>query len=131
MKMSGSIRSVAIRVTGVCAALGISFLAASARAEVLSQHLLDAGSPPPASNNSFVVAVLGGQAVPETPAQHASAAARAVLRTSAVQGYSAAPPKPVFSESILVQPEFPVTLSLVRQSAHSHLTGIVRTQPRQ
>jgi hypothetical protein len=131
MTWSASGRSVALRVTGVSAALGLSFLAGSARAEVLSQHLLDARSPSAAAGSSFVAAVLDVQTGPAPTSAHASSAARAVLEAPAAQGYSAAPPKPVFSESILIQPEFPVTLSLVRQSAHSHLTGIVRTPLRQ
>lgn len=40
MKTSTTFRSVAIRVTGVCAALAISFLAASTRADILTQSEL-------------------------------------------------------------------------------------------
>lgn len=40
MKTSTTFRSVAIRVTGVCAALAISFLAASTRADLVTQHEL-------------------------------------------------------------------------------------------
>lgn len=40
MKTSPTFRSVAIRVTGICAALAISFLAASTRADILTQSEL-------------------------------------------------------------------------------------------
>lgn len=40
MKTSATFRSVAIRVTGICAALAISFLAASTRADILTQSEL-------------------------------------------------------------------------------------------
>ncbi|MFM7242679.1 MAG: hypothetical protein ACKO40_00700 [Planctomycetaceae bacterium] len=126
MKSSASFRSVAIRVTGVCAALAISFLAGSARAEALSQHLLASG-PQGAAGSS-----LSGldSATPSMASASApvSAAARAVLQAPAYQGYAAAPAKTVFSESILVNPSFTMTLSLAKPAGQSQLTGVVRTK---
>jgi len=125
MSWSPSVRSIAIRVTGVCAAVGISCLAGAARGEPLSQHRLASSAPPTVT--SFVAALDGPSAVTPDSTQ-AVREARAVLQAPAIQGYAAAPRRPVFSESILVNPGFTMSLSLARSSGNTHLTGVVRPQ---
>lgn len=123
---SSSCRSLAIRVTGVIAALATTFLASSARAETVSPHL---GGPDAASAaaHSHGLAVLdphmatgGHMAAPVSPAT------LKVLSEVGGTGAVSGPQRAVFSESILVQPEFPATFSLVRQSRLTHLSGVVR-----
>lgn len=126
MKSSPSVRSVAIRVTGVCAALAISFLAATARAEALSQHLLMAG--PQGAAGSSLAGLDAPAAATSSVGTPSSAVARAVLSAPTYQGYAAPPAKTVFSESILVNPSFTMTLSLAKPTGQSQLTGVVRTK---
>lgn len=124
-------RSVAIRGTGACAALAISFLAASARAEVVAPRH---GSVPTAAHGSVepTLAVLDPSlAATSTAHGTPSHAALAVLKTAGTSGYAAGPARPVFADSILVQPDSATTVSLAKQSGFSHLTGIVRSQVRQ
>lgn len=123
---SSPVRSVAIRVTGVCAALAMSFLAASVRAEALSQHLLVAG--PQGAAGSSLAGLDTPSASTASVGTPASAVARAVLHAPSYQGYAAAPTKTVFSESILVNPSFTMTLSLAKPAGQSQLTGVVRTK---
>lgn len=131
MTSSAFTRSVAIRVTGACAALAISFLAASARAEVVAQQ----NRAVPASGQGSVPLTLAvlDPALASAPPTHvlASHAALAVVKAAGTSGYAAGPSRPVFADSILVQPEFAPTVSLAKQSGFTHLTGIVRSQVRQ
>jgi hypothetical protein len=131
MMSSAFVRSVAIRVTGACAALAISFLAASARAEVVAHK---DGAVPAAAQAAgpLTLAVLDPSLAAASPTHGpASRAALEVLKEAGTSGYAAGPARPVFADSILVPPDFATTVSLVKQSGFTHLTGIVRSQVRQ
>lgn len=120
MTLPANFRSVAIRVTGVSAALAISFFAASTRAEVVSQRG-NGGQPQ------------GLTAL--TPAQGSSSAMPFVIGSAAGQaitpGYHAGPPKPAFSGSILIQPAVPAAPLSVHKSGFQHLSGVVRSRSAQ
>lgn len=119
MTVPAKFRSVAIRITGVSAALAGSFLAASTRAEVVSQR---------GNGQSQGLTAL-------TPAQGSSSGTPFVIGSAAGQaitpGYHVGPPKPAFSGSILIQPAVPAAPLPVHKSGFQHLSGVARSRSAQ
>lgn len=120
MTVPAKFRSVAIRITGVSAALAVSLLAASTRAEVVSQR--DDG------RHAQGLAAL-------TPVQGSSSGTPLIIGSAAGQGispgYHVGPPKPAFSGSILVQPAVPASPLPVHKSGFKHLSGVARSRSAQ
>ncbi|MBM4013197.1 MAG: hypothetical protein FJ286_17870 [Planctomycetes bacterium] len=122
MTLPANVRSAAIRVTGVSAALAVSFLAASTRAEVASPWVTEQAIG--TADNLLALA-------PGLSAPGGTSFLRLSVTGPSSPGYHVGPPKPAFVGSILVQPAVPATPLSVHKSGFKHLTGVVRNQTQQ
>lgn len=123
MTTPANLRSVAIRVTGVTAALAVSFLAASARAEVVSHRVLHETSPAGSLSRLEVASDAGSRA-------DVSVAINEALSSGGIQGSFAGPRNLAFSGSILTQAAVPTSLLPDHKSGLAHISGLVLRSPR-
>jgi len=117
MTTPANLRSVAIRVTGVSAALAISFLAASTRAEVVTHRALNQSS---AGSLSHLEPASSAGSRAEV-----SLAISEALSSGGIDGYFAGPRHVAFSGSILTHAAAPASLLTDHKSDLAHLSGVV------
>lgn len=130
MTLFACFRSVSIRATGASTAIAMAFLGAPSTAEVLSHRLGDDVAATVPQQHAPRLAVLDPGMVVEhrDHAPDRAAVAHALEKAAGTAGYSAGPARPVFSESILVHPEFATSAAIVKPSGVAHLTRVVRAQ---
>jgi len=128
MTLFANFRPVSIRATGATAAVAVALCGSPMRAEVLSPRVAgDHASAVP--QHAPRLAVLDpGMVVDHRDHTPDRAAVAHVLKTAGTASYSAGPSRPVFGESILVQPEFATSAALVKPSGVAHLTRVARAQ---
>ena len=129
MTLFACFRSVSIRATGASTAIAMAFLGAPSTAEVLSHRLGDdVAATVPQQAPRLAVLDPGMVVEHRDHAPDRAAVAHALKRAAGTTGYSAGPARPVFSESILVHPEFATSAAIVKPSGVAHLTRVVRAQ---
>jgi hypothetical protein len=129
MTLFACFRSVSIRATGASTAIAMAFLGAPSTAEVLSHRLGDdVAATVPQQAPRLAVLDPGMVVEHRDHAPDRAAVAHALKKAAGTAGYSAGPARPVFSESILVHPEFATSAAIVKPSGVAHLTRVVRAQ---
>jgi hypothetical protein len=128
MTLFACFRSVSIRATGASTAIAVAFLGAPTTAEMLSHRPGDDAAATAPQQAPRLAALDPGMVVEHRDHAPDLAAVAHALKAAGTAGYSAGPARPVFGESILVQPEFATSAAIVKPSGVAHLTRVVRAQ---